>query len=137
MGQPTCNDLFKKCPKCGHEWNTREHFLTDPNLEMIGYQVNFIRLASGLFYFNHDCRGTLTIKAGAFEDLYGGPIIKIRATGSGECPGYCLHKDDLDPCPAQCECSYVRAVIQIIKEYDHFSGCVMKSDSADPEFVAL
>lgn len=113
------NNLFKTCPNCGFEWNTRDHFLLDPTLEIIGYQVNFIELTSGLFYFNHDCRGTLTIRAGAFKELYDGPLLKTRATGSEECPGYCLHKEELGPCPAKCECSYVREIIKTIKDFEN------------------
>jgi hypothetical protein len=59
----------------------------------------------------------LAIRAGAFEDLYNGPVFKKRVTGSEECPEYCLHEDELLPCPNQCECAYVREVIQIVKNW--------------------
>lgn len=111
-------DIFKVCPKCSFEWKTRDHFLGDPRIELIGYQVDFRELAAGLFLFNHICKGTLAIKAKDFEDLYSGPIFRVRATGTDECPGYCLHKKELKPCPAQCECSYVRDIIQIITCYN-------------------
>ena len=108
-------NFFKKCPNCGFEWRTRGEFLTDPKLELIGYQCNFKELNLGLFYFNHTCKGTLVIHAGAFEYLYDGRVFESRATGTVECPGFCLHKEELEPCPTQCECSYVRDIIQLIR----------------------
>ena len=34
-----------------------------------------------------------------------------------ECPEFCLHKSELRPCPAKCECAYVREIIQVIKDW--------------------
>ena len=108
---------FKICPTCGFVWPTRNHFLRDPALEIIGYQVNFEQLTLGFFLFNHSCKSTLSICAGDFSDLYRGSIFQKRATGSEECPGYCLLQPVLLPCPAQCECAYVREVIQVVKNF--------------------
>jgi len=108
---------FKKCSACGFEWSSRNDFLGDPNTEIIGYQVHFEELTAGLFFFNHSCRGTLTIHAHAFRDLYDGPIFTERATDSEECPGYCLHQDELQPCRVQCDCAYVREIIQVINNW--------------------
>jgi len=106
---------FKVCPNCDFVWKNREDFLNDNKVSMIGYQVHFKNLTAGIFLFNHFCKGTLAIEVSSFKDLYDGPIFKERATGSDECPEYCLHKDNLDPCPAECECAFVREIIQIIK----------------------
>lgn len=111
------SDVFKTCPMCGFEWPTREAFLEDPALVLIGYQVNFERLKLGSFVFNHACKTTLTIHANAFWDLYQGTVFMERATGSDQCPEYCLHEDVLDPCPAQCECAYVREILQVIQNW--------------------
>ena len=108
---------FKTCSKCGFAWPTREAFLDDPDLELIGYQVNFEELALGYFLFNHSCKDTLSLPAGDFMNLYKGHVFKERATGSDQCPGYCLHQDVLDPCPAHCECAFVREILQIIKAW--------------------
>ena len=109
--------MFKQCPKCFFEWPRRVDFLDDPNLDPIGYQVNFNALAAGIFLFNHNCNGTLGVPASEFLDLYKGPLFKERATDSPECPGHCLHEDDLDPCPARCECAYVRQILHLIKKW--------------------
>jgi len=109
--------VFKKCPNCGYEWHNLENLLSDPETEIIGYQVNFLRLEAGYFLFNHSCKGTFSIQASQFKDLYDGPIFIKRETGSDKCPEYCLHRNELRPCPVHCECAYVREILQIIKNW--------------------
>jgi hypothetical protein len=109
--------LFKKCPSCGFEWSTRDAFLAESNLKVIGYQVHFEELTAGLFLFNHSCLTTLAVPAARFQDLYQGPVFTERATGSSQCPQYCLHQEELTACPAHCECAYVREIIQIIRNW--------------------
>jgi hypothetical protein len=112
---PDTNFYFKECPKCGFNWKLRDDFLDDRNVKIIGYQTNFIELSAGLFFFNHSCKGTFTIRANEFSDLYHGPFFEIRSTGNEECPDYCLYKEELRRCPVKCECAYVREIIQIIR----------------------
>jgi len=109
-------DKFKKCPSCKFMWKSLGDFLKDDDIEIIGYQASFNDLKSGLFLFNHSCKSTLAIKVSYFMDLYEGPIFNERATGSDQCPGYCLDKSALDTCPVKCECSYIREIIQILKK---------------------
>jgi hypothetical protein len=111
------NAVFKKCSLCDFVWSLRDDFLRDPNIEIIGYQVHFEELKEGFFLFNHSCKGTLTIPVVEFIDLYDGPIFKERVTGSEDCPGYCLYEEELGPCPAKCECAYIREIIQVVKNY--------------------
>ena len=111
------NDGFKQCTSCGFRWSTRDQFLEDPDIELVGYQVNFVELLLGFFLFNHSCGTTLAVLSEAFEDLYDGPVFSERATGSEECQEHCLHEDDLSPCPVQCECAFVREIIQYIKSW--------------------
>jgi hypothetical protein len=105
---------FAQCTLCQSAWKTRADFLADPHLKIIGYQVAFTDLAAGFFLFNHSCGTTLARPVAEFQDLYDGPLFASRATGSEECPGYCLRQEDLRGCPAECECASVRAIIQII-----------------------
>jgi len=108
--------VFKQCTCCDFSWISREEFLQDPHLELIGYQVNFENLKLGYFLFNHlTCESTIAVPAGRFEDLYNGPVFSERLTGYETCPGYCLHQDILQPCNALCECAYVREIVQIIR----------------------
>ena len=46
---------FKTCSKCGFVWPGRLSFLSDPQLRIVGYQVDFDKLKAGLFLFNHSC----------------------------------------------------------------------------------
>ena len=115
--------MFKSCPKCSVQWPRRTDFLEDASLELIGYQVNFTSLEAGIFLFNHDCNSTLAIKAHDFQDLYHGPIFKERATGGPECTGKCLYEDDLSLCPAQCECAFVREILQLVRKWPKKKRC--------------
>ena len=108
---------FKKCGKCGFIWEDRTRFLADPSVEIIGYQANFDELTAGLFLFNHSCGTTLAITAGTFRSLYNGPVFSGRKTGTKECPGHCINREELSPCPVKCECAYVREMIRIIKNW--------------------
>ncbi len=114
---PETQSVFKKCPSCGFEWNNRENLLSDPDVEIVGYQVNYIRPSAGYFLFNHSCKGTFSVQADYFEDLYDGPVFTKCAAWSHECPDYCLRRDDLRPCPIHCECAYVRQILQTIKNW--------------------
>lgn len=109
---------FKQCPCCGEAWTTREDFLGSPSVQIVGYQVNPKYLKSGLFLFNHlTCGTTMAIEVRPFADLYDGPVFEENLRGTSECPEHCLYKDDLQRCPAKCECAYVREIIQIIKNW--------------------
>jgi hypothetical protein len=98
-------------------WHGRTSFLSDPTLRLIGYQVHFQELTAGLILFNHNCGTTLSVQAKAFQDFYEGPMFTERLTGTEACQGSCLHEDDLRPCPAKCECAYVREVLQVILQW--------------------
>lgn len=108
---------FRTCSNCQFVWGTREEFLRDPEIQMIGYQVNFQDLRAGLFLFNHCCKSTLALEVEKFTDLYTGPIFTESHSGSAECLGYCRSRAELRHCPVQCECAFVRDIMQIIKTY--------------------
>ncbi|MBN1472135.1 MAG: hypothetical protein JW925_10175 [Syntrophaceae bacterium] len=111
------NPPFKTCPVCKQVWETRNDFLDDPEIDIVGYQVHFKELSEGLFLFNHSCNATMSLRAGVFEDLYSGPMFEDRLTGTDECPGYCLVEHELRPCPAKCDCAFAREVVQILKAW--------------------
>lgn len=110
------DDYFKKCNLCGATWPSRDHLLADPEVSLIGYQANFVKVEKGLFLFNHSCQSTLSVKMEAFADMSAGPVYNERRTGKDDCPGYCLHASELRPCPARCECAYVRDVLQLLRK---------------------
>ncbi len=108
--------VFMHCPNCGFTWVTRSAFLDDEHVFLVGYQVNFVAIKEGFFLFNHICGTTFTVGVKDFADLYQGPVFSEKMTGSETCPGHCLHKSNLESCPAECECAYVREILQMIKK---------------------
>ena len=114
--QLSTDKIFKQCPACGTIWTDREAMLADREVCIIGYQTHFKELTNGLFLFNHSCNGTFSIQAGEFADMYKGPVFKEHLAGTEDCPGYCLHKKNLESCPLKCECAYIREIIQLLKK---------------------
>jgi len=130
MGQWGIPIMFKTCPMCEFVWTTREVFLADRDVALIGYQVNFGDLLAGFFLFTHSCETSLAIHGAEFSELYDGPMFQQRLTGSDSCPGYCLRKDELLACPARCECAYVREILQIIKDWPKHGRQSVPDDTA-------
>jgi hypothetical protein len=127
MDKPEDNQpVFKKCPLCGFPWERRSSFLSDPGIEIIGYQACFKNLTAGSFLFNHSCAGTLAILVEEFQDLYDGPVYEERKTGTDKCPQYCLHNEELARCPARCECAFVREIIQLVRGWPKNSSGQMR-----------
>ena len=110
--------LFKTCSGCSTPWFSRDEFLQDSNIDLVGYQVNFGDRVLGYFLFNHDiCQSTIGVPAGHFRDLHDGPIFSECLAGSEHCPGHCLNSQILDPCSAKCEGAYVRDILQILRDW--------------------
>lgn len=114
----TIGEPFKLCTCCGVVWPTRDDFLSDPEVELIGYQAHFTELKAGLLLFNHSCHTTLAIEVEEVLDLYKGPVFRERATGGPNCLGYCQHRSELRPCPVQCECAFVREILQVVRQWE-------------------
>jgi hypothetical protein len=116
--KPAPDTPFKSCSACSGHWLTREDLIADPDITVVGYQAFVRDNVPGLFLFNHrPCGTTLAIPAMAFASLYDGPVYADRLDGSPDCPDYCLTTSNLSPCPLQCECAYVREILQVVKEW--------------------
>jgi hypothetical protein len=110
---------YKTCT-CGFVWVSRDVFLSDPYVKLVGYQVNFEDLKAGYFMFNHlagSCKTTLSLSAGDFFDLYDGPVFRMRSADKPECGKHCFHHGDLKSCPVQCECSFVRDILGVVNQW--------------------
>jgi hypothetical protein len=67
--------MFKRCTCCGKEWKTKEDFLADKEVELIGYQWNRLIVAAGmppdgLVVFTHsrdNCGTSLSVIAKQFK----------------------------------------------------------------------
>ncbi len=114
----TMSKAFKTCTNCHREWPTRDDLLSDPTVAVVGYQVNFDELELGFFLFTDNrCGTTLAVPAETFTDLYDGPVHQDRRTGQDDCPGYCLMKEELRPCPAKCECAAIRLLLLMVMHW--------------------
>jgi hypothetical protein len=109
--------MFKQCNKCGHQWETRDKFLSDKKIRVIGYQVFFEDLKFGLFLFNHSCNTTIAIDTNLLLDLYDGPLFLERKQGSRKCPGRCLNENIASPCSSECRCAFISEIMQVIKNW--------------------
>ena len=110
---------FKQCSMCGKNWETLDAFLSDPHVQLIGYQINLIELEEGLFYFLHkaqNCGTTLAFPLKEFSALSHRSFLSQRGSRPENCGQHCLRKEDLSPCPIECECVWVREVMQTIRE---------------------
>lgn len=121
-GRPDNPMLFQQCPSCKALWPTRAGFLADPDVRLVGYKAIFSDLPAGVLLFEHRCNGLVTIHAGEFADLYDGPIFSVPQTGGASCPGYCLHVEELRPCPAQCRCAFLREIVHLIHNWPKHAG---------------
>ena len=110
--------MLKTCNKCHHQWESRDSFLSDNTIELLGYQVFFKDLRLGMFMFNHSCNTTIAIETDLFLDLYNGPIYFERKPVGDHCPGRCLNKNIMLPCSPECKCAFVGDLIKIIKQYN-------------------
>lgn len=93
--------------------------MADSEVALCGYQPDFSDLEKGLFLFTHrraGCGTTLALPVHVFSDLVQRPILSPRLTGQPGCPTHCLRMNDLEPCPALCECAYVRDVMQLLRK---------------------
>lgn len=113
---------FKVCPACSEKWDMIEALLTDPLIELVGYQVNLDVLDEGLFYFLHHregCGTTMAIPVAAFKGLSDLPFLAPSAANRpGGCPGLCLKEGELGACPQECECTWVRDIMQTILRWE-------------------
>ena len=104
---------FKTCRACSRRWESRGSFLSDPKIQVVGYQAFLDNLGLGQFLFNHEeCGTTLALRAGSFEDLYDGPVYFSRVERDDGCPDYCFSAENLQTCPEACECAWAREVLQ-------------------------
>lgn len=109
--------MFKQCNKCGHKWETRDDFLSDETIHVIGYQVFFENLKFGMFLLNHSCGTTIAIDAESLLDLHEGPIFSDRKPDGRECPGRCLNENIMSPCSPECKCSFISEIMQVIRDW--------------------
>jgi len=116
---------FKICPKCAYTWKTRDEFLEDPFVCLVGFQFNFKETESGYFLFNHileddRCDTTMMVAVEPFLSLNKGPMFNEIKFGSEECEGHCKNISDLSLCSVECKNAVARKIMQ------DFSRCKIR-----------
>ena len=120
MSTIAADHTFKICAYCQQAWKTRDEFLSDADIILVGYQPHFKNMEEGLFLFNHQvCTSTMSVISHKFRDLYTGPFYASNKLNNDElnyddCPDFCLFKHKMHGCLQQCERAFVSEVIQIL-----------------------
>jgi len=110
-------DIFKICPTCRNVWKSRDLYLQDSKIRLLGYQPHFENHTVGFFLFDHQpCGTSMAIPLSVFRDVYPEPIFQSHVPES-EAPSLCLHSRASRMCPSECECSSVQQLIQIIQHW--------------------
>lgn len=109
--------FFKVCTKCKTVWKSREDFIKDPQVKIIGFMANNESVEDGVYLFNHllpdnACNTTMGLFVADFLDLYEGQIYSELEMGSKNCSGHCRKIDDLEQCRAHCRNAVARHIIQ-------------------------
>ena len=113
------NHEFKSCGLCSRWWPTRDEFLSDPTIYVVGYQADVQAIERGLLLFRHksaSCGTIIAIPISEFLDLYTGPRYPENRALTPGCPRYCLDKDQLARCDVLCECAAARETISVLAD---------------------
>jgi hypothetical protein len=126
---------FKSCD-CGRSWKTREEFLKDGKVKIVGYQPDLVNHKYNHFVFFHrikDCGRFFGIRASDFSDLRDGRCPKELCMGQEDCPGYCTDTLDLRVCSVACRNATDRAVAAKISKRRLLRGVGIPDSTSDSE----
>ncbi|UCD56988.1 MAG: hypothetical protein JSV16_14405 [Candidatus Hydrogenedentota bacterium] len=108
---------FRKCD-CGQTWKTRDEFLHDRNVKIVGYQPDFVNHRYNHFLFHHrakSCGQYLGVRASDFSDLREKECVDDLCIGQEQCPGYCTDTLDLRICSVTCRNASDRMIASKIR----------------------
>ena len=122
---------YRKCD-CGKTWKTRDTFLRDKTVKIIGYQPDFINHKYNHFLFQHktkDCGILFAVRASDFSDLREKECPNELCFGHDDCPQYCTDTFDLRVCSVTCRNASDRIIASKIRSRRILRK--LKSASAD------
>ncbi len=113
------SEMFKLCNKCKTEWKSRDDFLNDPNIAMIGLMADNDNYKRGVYLFNHRlpddrCNTTIGFFVDNFLDMYSGETYDQLKMGMDECSGHCVKINELENCSVHCRNAIAREIMQEI-----------------------
>lgn len=99
---------------CGRSWETREQFLEDPEVRLVGLQVVGDLPDANVVVFEHRCGTSVSVLARRLHDLLG-PVADDEwplalLYGTADCHGLCTELSNLDGCDRPCRNAYDRRV---------------------------
>lgn len=95
---------FRRC-QCGQKWKTRDDFLHDRKVKIVGYQPDFVTKKYNHFLFQHrakSCGQFFGVRASDFGELREKECPNELCAGQEGCPGYCMNTFDLRVCSVTC-----------------------------------
>jgi hypothetical protein len=114
-------ETFKDCTKCKHAWTTRDEFLHDDEIVLIGFLANNDEFEKGAYLFNHvpagnTCNTSFGLYVSSFLDMYEGKIYDDLKMGTEDCSGHCAKIDVISNCHAHCRNAVAREIMHKIVE---------------------
>ena len=112
-------EMFKICNKCKTEWKSRDDFLNDPNIAMIGLMANNDDYKKGAYLFTHrlpddSCNTSIGLYVFNFLDMYNDEMYDTLKIGTDECAGHCVTINELRNCSVHCRNAIAREIMQEI-----------------------
>lgn len=108
---------YRTCD-CGKTWKTRNAFLRDKAVKIIGYQPDFVNHKYNHFLFHHRAKGCgvfFGVRASDFSDLREKGCPNELCFGHDECPGYCMDTFDMRVCSVTCRNATDRVIASKIR----------------------
>ena len=97
---------FRTCGMCHKQWPTRQDFLADPGLRLLGLQAVPHHPDGNLLVFEHDCGTTVSVLAWRLRDLAPagapGEASLPLLYGTEGCNGFCNRLEELSACDRAC-----------------------------------
>jgi DNA-binding CsgD family transcriptional regulator len=118
LGDPfPIGSVFRHCPTCLTKWSFRGAFLSDPEVEFLGYHPLSGGNPAGVMLFKHmGCGTNLPCPLEWFQPLTNLPMLG-GSCSAGAGGDHCLGQgqDPSTPCPLRCVCAFVWHVTQVIR----------------------
>ena len=91
---------------CRKQWATRQDFISDPELRLLGLQAVPNFPDANLLVFEHECGTSVSVLASRLRDLIPDPEPDDPSLpllqGTESCRGYCNRLEELEVCDQRC-----------------------------------
>jgi hypothetical protein len=103
---PPTEASFRSCGMCRKQWPTRQDFISDPELRLLGLQAVPDFPDANLLVFEHECGTSVSVLASRLRDLVpdaeaDDPSLPLLQ-GTESCSGFCNRLESLEACDRRC-----------------------------------